>query len=426
MAKAAEAVFSQTQAYRYAVYLLGHARIREADAVLRNLALNGPASEKPWAYTLWMYTATDGATAISRAHTAVKLAPGNMLAEMNTSQVEAWAGHDEQILSYAFAAKAAFTNGSDRRQIREEAAQALAVQADQTVAEETGDFTGAIVQGQIQQDLPDFNGSHWAGKYLLAVDAAAMHDVAASRRYLAGYKDAELFYRSSLGQGWNQTNFDFPQYRQAAALTDWPAARADMLRVISAPGASAPQNYASLKNVAWPLLALADAKTGDIVAARAHIAKTPLDCYLCLRVRGQIAQTARDWAGAAAWFGRATKLAPSIPFAYADWGALLLARGDMLGAINKFTAAHQKGPHFADPLEMWGEALMLQNRSDLAVAKFAEANKYAPSWGRLHLKWGEALHYAGKDADAKKHLAIATSGFLTDAEKSERARFAHL
>ncbi|HEX4533240.1 MAG TPA: hypothetical protein VH000_03335, partial [Rhizomicrobium sp.] len=112
---------------------------------------------------------------------------------------------------------------------------------------------------------------------------------------------------------------------------------------------------------------------------------------------------------------------PSIPFAYADWGQMLLAKGDLDGAIVKLTIANQKGPHFADPLEMWGEALMAKNRSDLALAKFEEANKYAPNWGRLHLKWGEALAYAGKKGDAAKQFAIAARLDLTSAEKSELA-----
>jgi tetratricopeptide (TPR) repeat protein len=421
MAKGAEAVFGQTQPYRYAVYLLGHGRNPEADGVLRQLALNGPASERPWAYALWMYTTTDIPTGISRAHTAVKLAPGNLLAQMNTAQAEAFAGHDEQVLSYSLAAKAAFTGG-DRRQIREDGALAMAVVADLTVAEEKGDFAEAIAQGQVQQDMPDFNGSLWSGKYTMATDAAAMHDFAASHRYLDAYTDAELFHRATLGQGWNQTNFDFPQFRQLAARDDWAAARSDIFGAASATDATAPQSRASLHMVAWPLMALAEAKTGDVAAAWKLIAKTPLDCYLCLRVRGQIAQTARDWAGAASWFGRAAKLAPSIPFAHTDWGAMLMAKGDTKGAITKFTVAHQKGPHFADPLEMWGEALLLQNRSDLALAKFEEAARYAPNWGRLHLKWGEALWFAGHKDEAAQQRALARHLYLTPSERVELNR----
>ena len=101
---------------------------------------------------------------------------------------------------------------------------------------------------------------------------------------------------------------------------------------------------------------------------------------------------------------------------------MLLAKGDLNGAIAKFTIANQKGPHFADPLEMWGEALMLKNRSDQALAKFEEANKYAPNWGRLHLKWGEALLWSGDKVGAQKQFDIATRLDLSTADKAEFLR----
>jgi tetratricopeptide (TPR) repeat protein len=102
---------------------------------------------------------------------------------------------------------------------------------------------------------------------------------------------------------------------------------------------------------------------------------------------------------------------------------MLLAKGDIDGAIAKFKSANEKGPRFADPLEMWGEALMLKNRSDLALAKFAEAAKYAPDWGRLHLKWGEALAYTGKKDDAKKEFAISAGLDLSTADKAALERW---
>jgi tetratricopeptide (TPR) repeat protein len=101
---------------------------------------------------------------------------------------------------------------------------------------------------------------------------------------------------------------------------------------------------------------------------------------------------------------------------------MLMAKGDLDGAIAEFRIANGKGPHFADPLEMWGETLILEKRSDLALAKFAEADKYAPNWGRLHLKWGEALFYAGRKRDSKREIAIAGGLFLPGAEKSELIR----
>jgi tetratricopeptide (TPR) repeat protein len=225
------------------------------------------------------------------------------------------------------------------------------------------------------------------------------------------------------GSGWNRTNFDLPQFEQFAALDDWADARKDIARALSAPE-SAPE--ASLETQfrlnASPWVALAQAKTGDISAAWATIGKLPLDCYLCLRVRGRIAGVQRNWSEADRWFARAVAFAPSVPFAYTEWGATLMSRGQYDAAIAKFALANQKGPHFADPLEMWGEALMAKNRSDLALPKFVEANKYAPHWGRLHLKWGEALFYSGQKDEAKKQFAIAATLDLTPSEKSELAK----
>lgn len=155
--------------------------------------------------------------------------------------------------------------------------------------------------------------------------------------------------------------------------------------------------------------------------------KTPLDCYLCTRMRGNIEAAQKHWSKAADWYAEAVKQAPSIPFAYADWGEMLLNKGDIDGAIAKFEQAHEKGLHFADPLEIWGEALIAKNRSDLALAKFEEANTYAPSWGRLHLKWGEALTYVGKKDEAQKQFATAAHLELSPADLTalKRARASH-
>ena len=134
--------------------------------------------------------------------------------------------------------------------------------------------------------------------------------------------------------------------------------------------------------------------------------------------RWLIAAVAKQWGRADYWFARAEQQGPSLPFADADWGESLLARGDAADAIEKFKLSNQKGPHFADPLEGWGEGLMKKNRSDLALAKFEQANKYAPNWGRLHLKWGEALLYSGDKADAKKQFAVAAGLYLMPVERA--------
>jgi tetratricopeptide (TPR) repeat protein len=160
---------------------------------------------------------------------------------------------------------------------------------------------------------------------------------------------------------------------------------------------------------------------GEFGAARALIDRTPGDCYLCVRMRGNIDAAQGKWDAAGWWFDIATRQAPSIPFAYSEWGAMLLREARYDDAIAKFSLANEKGPHFADPLEMWGEALIAKNRSHLALAKFAEANKYAPNWGRLHLKWGEALFFAGRPEESKRQFAIAARLDLSPVDKASLA-----
>ena len=212
-----------------------------------------------------------------------------------------------------------------------------------------------------------------------------------------------------------------------AALENWQAV------VVSE--ASAEKNFAEFNPGddfnAWigtkvrPFLALAKAKLGDTAGAEAVIATTPGDCYDCVRTRGNIAAIEGQWGRADYWFARAAHDAPSIPMAYADWGQMLLQKGDHDGAIAKFTLSNQKGPHFADPLEGWGEALIAKKQPDQALAKFTEAEKYAPNWGRLHLKWGEALGFAGRKDEAQKQFALAAGLDLSAADKAELAKVSH-
>jgi Tfp pilus assembly protein PilF len=214
-------------------------------------------------------------------------------------------------------------------------------------------------------------------------------------------------------------------YFTAVAEHDWPAALASARAYVSAiqkTSASPRMRTVLAATRVMPLLAYALAKTGDFAAAHRAIDGTPADCYLCLNMRANIDALQDNWGGAQYWFARAVSASPSSPFAYTDWGSMLLAQGKPDEAIEKYAIASQKGPHFADAPEGWGAALMAKNQSHLALAKFAEAEKYAPNWGRLHLKWGEALGYAGKPDEAKAQFVRAAQLDLTPSEKSELAR----
>jgi tetratricopeptide (TPR) repeat protein len=335
--------------------------------------------------------------------------------------MEATAGHEEREFQAALSTKKSLA-GSGARKIIPRAAQAIVIETDAQIAEEQGDFREAAEQYEKLAEATDFEGSQWVAIRMGAADDALAHNVSASRRLLGNLRDADVFPLSAVGFGWQLPNFRLAQFEQAMALGDWLGAQKIATQVLSPREAKLPGSQLIVRTLFAPWLALAEAKAGDIKAARARIVQTPLDCYLCVRMRGNIEATQKNWSDAGYWLARAVQQAPSIPFAYFEWGQMLMAKGDYDGAIAKFTLANQKGPHFADSLEMWGDALIAQNRSDLALAKFEEANKYAPNWGRLHLKWAEALFYAGQKADAQKQFAIAKTLDLSATDKSELAK----
>jgi tetratricopeptide (TPR) repeat protein len=252
----------------------------------------------------------------------------------------------------------------------------------------------------------------------MAALAARTHDVAGSR---------VLLLQASAAGFVDDLHAAEARYFADVETENWSAALADAMAARTA--SLAPRGDLSVRFLATiadtsstPQIAIAQSHLGQFALAHRAIDRTPEDCITCLVTRGDIDALEKKWDAAAFWFSRASELAPSIPLASAEWGRMLLAKGDFDGAVAKFKIANEKSPHFADPLEMWGEALIRQNRSDLALMKFAEADKYAPNWGRLHLKWGEALLWSGKTDNAKKQFDFAGTLDLSPSEKFELAR----
>jgi len=413
--RAAESVFAQTQPYRYGVYLLRHNRLDDAQKIFEKLAASSSASEKAWAEN-GLANVEDSrgnlraSAAWSRA--ALALEPEFALTHWTLADNELTLGHDEdavrtdrELLALTQSHNPGLTERS-RAMIRHNIAQ--------TLAAEFGEFASVPADAKVAEQLPDYSGAietSWENE----VEALGLlHDARAMRARFAEMPRAD--------------DDDTVSSRKAIlaqaeiALKDWKDARKDAADAeaigIRAGGFTA----GGINALVWPYLARARFETGDRAGAFALIGRTPRDCYACVDMRGNIDVAARNWDGATFWFADAVRQAPSVPLAYSDWGAMLLAKRDLEGAIAKFQIAKEKGPHFADPLEMWGEALIAKNRSDLALAKFEEADKYAPNWGRLHLKWGEALLWLGDKAGAQKQFEIAASLDLAASDKAALAR----
>lgn len=424
--KAAEQVFATVDPINIVLYLYGKSRSAEMlAAARRNIARARSNADLAESYALYgnmlRYAVGDVRRSLELGRLAIRLDPKAIPQHMETLNSSRLLGHDEDVLEQAREIiplkrednVGAWRNPSSIGFLYVK--QLGAIWGDR----ETGDFSTL-------SQLPLLYDYSQGEALLVHAEATALsHDPRGAYAQIAS-AIATARTQTIAADQLDPTNIARARTYADIAQQNWQAATSDAQSYVN--GLKTNPNYGAgfdtlvALTQAAPLLAHAQARQGDFAKAWATINATPRDCYNCVRMRGQIATLQKNWSTAGDWFNDAVKQAPSIPFAYADWGAMLMAKGDFDGAIAKFESANKKGPHFADPLEGWGEALIAKNRSDLALAKFEEAKKYAPNWGRLHLKWGEALLWSGDRDDAQKQFGVASGLDLTPADRAELAR----
>jgi tetratricopeptide (TPR) repeat protein len=384
--QSAESVYRRTQPYRYAVWLASHGRQEQGVELLTALG-NGPVGpDRVWANAVLgelLASRGDVVGGLNRALDAVRSGPADP---------HAWGDLGDTLLSvgHTQGAVAAFKTMLTllRQHPGSEAPTARAMTMTEysaSVAEAAGDFLGGAELQSRAANLTDFFGGAGSARAGTIADLALAHGVAASDQARASaitakVPDAFLFQAlldADIALGRFPAAVHDGQSQQAVA-----AAGATLLAQLGRPAAS---------RSVQAKLAYAEAMAGDLAGARALVARTPIDCYDCLRMRGAIAAAGHDWPEAERWFTQATRFGPSLPFAWTDWGQARLARGDAAGAIAVLQIAHRKGPRFADPLELWGEALMARRDYKGAAAKFEEAARYAPAWEENRRLWKQAL-----------------------------------
>jgi tetratricopeptide (TPR) repeat protein len=397
----AEAVYAETQPYRWAVYLASHGRSDEALTTYRQLTRSGPAEERAWAYTGWATLATLESHRVEAerlAEEAIRLNPmlyppyairGNAQDELGWKEAELSSARRELALQRGAQLVGLSKAAAATRQQFLKALEASLV----------GDYvtTVALVRSQAGAAV-DFEGR--AGAYdpvvFLGAVLALDHDISGSRRAMTGV-------RSPGGS----------IYMQPMELEDWAWIATNLVPLTRNPA------LGDIQATAVPSQeAVVYAHLGRFAEAETLLAQSSPDCDDCLVARGQVAGLRHDWAMADRWFGEAEKHAPSIPFADTEWAKALLDKGDPDRAITKAAEAQRRGPHYADPIELWGEALMRKGDLEGAIAKFAEADQYAPRWGRDHLRWGEALMLSGRYREARAQYEAANG---MDLSRPDRA-----
>ena len=407
--RAAEALYGQTQPYRYGAYLAGKGRNPEARAVLERLADDGPTQERAWALARLAQLEDDPRLGLARAHEAVALDPKlalGWLAIANRSrdvatqkaalgkaaaliQGRGHGGYSDKmvLLSHAVAANLN-TYNANYFACANEARDALKLARD------------GRTRGQLESSV--------------AFCLSQMHETTAAKAAVHNIPDAERMKR--LPDGGIEQTFIMSAFvgEDLPALLENATAVKTMLLASANPTAHA---YAETRATGMQSIALL--ASGRLAEGRAMVEKLPSTCHQeCDAYRYYFQEVSGDVAGADRKLGELAHLLHQ-PSAYNYWGRLRLRRGDNEGAAAVFAEGLQYGPWFADLWQGWGEALLNNGDAAGAIAKFAEAQKTAPNWARLHLKWGEALARQGKTKEARAKWTAAAGMDLTPSERAE-------
>lgn len=401
MQKTAEAVYRETQPYRYAVYLNNVGRIAESERAYQQLIATGAMVDRAWALigieNIYA-NRLEFNRAIATLDRASKLKPNFFMAYTNRAGIEGQFQHEEASLA-AQRRAAAIAHGPRDPDMSDIAWKLAGLQSDSGLAAALGDFRAQLDYDRQIAMLSNFNGAGDNARLNNITTYAFLHDAAASEAAFEALPAATTPLQTLQRDGTHA--FARVLLGEPDLIIEKRKRFNDFLAKLGG------QGPLIMRRQFWPIAAYALAMKGDFKGAHALVDQTPVDCDQCLRARGGIDTLEKNWGGAEYWYARAARDAPSPPFAWSDWGRMLVAKGDADAAIAKLEIAHAKEPRYADPLVWWGEALMLKHRPDLAIPKFEEANAIAPRWPLLHRKWGEALTFLGRKDEAAKQFALA-------------------
>lgn len=365
--QAAEAVYAQTQPFRYANHLRNTGRYDAAIALFRHMSSRGSAHDRAWAEAGLAYTyllVGDARAATEAGEKATRLDPDLPAAWLNRAAADYARGDSEAFLANNRRALAALQGKP--RSIEPSVVAALRASLAENIAADLGDFAGAArhakALGELSEGLTIVGGE---APFLRAGDLAASGDLAGARAILADYPEAADAWIVVQPYLWTP---HLPGVMIAEAGGDWAAALPGLKAAVAAAEAGGPMSQMKARVYLRPWLAYALAKTGDLAGAQTLVAQFPAACVLCARMTGRVADLAGDPRGAGQAFARAARLAPSSPFANIDWAAMLLRRGDPAGAAVKARAAVAAGPRAAAALSLLAQALDAQGRPAEAAA----------------------------------------------------------
>lgn len=412
--KGAEAIYAETQPYRYAVWLMRENRLDEAEAVLGKLIVGADKNERVWGYQGLGNMAETFAGKEHHFGAALRLQPGFAPALFNLAQTVGGYGREEQ----AHALLEGFLNSraSVRRDIQPLWAEDMLNEAEMLRAGLVGDMGRASELAEAAVGASPWSLSLLSAPVMAAFMKASAHDLPAARRIL---KESSLSTPEAMAKVQAQLGPTAEVGSAfAAAIGDWAGVQDSMIGVLEAMSGYDPGLFRVDPAPTRATLATAYARLGQIAEARATIAPTALDCAFCVRARGIVEAYAGNPRGADHWLSESVRITPSLPAAHNDWAEAYLVRRDPARAIVQARLAVEKGPKWAEPRKFWGDALMMQNKPAEAARKYREAVRLTPNWGALHLALGRAQAAAGQAEAARESFRTAARQELNMADRT--------
>jgi len=417
---AAEAIYEMTQPYRYAIYLRDAGRRDEGLAVLRKLAASGAPLDRAYA-NLGLGVDLDRQgyfdQGMVRYRRALEIDPDFAPAENNLAAIYDMVGDTERALASSNRLVRILT-GPGRRVLQPGPAEVTEIVNRAFIADYQGDAAAAADLVGTLAGKQEYAGTVQAAPLYQASLLVAAHDLGRARRVLVDVGVASAVQSYRITGVYNDLSIPTADLLIAREL--WPQALAELQAWEGL--VSRPDHVAQIPTVIWPRMAEVMGRMGRAEEAVALIGRTPTNCYRCLTARARIAELAGYRPAADRWSAEARRQGPSLPFAFAERGQMLMARGDVAGAIDFYEQAIERGPRWADPQKYWGDALMARGDAAGAIRKYRAAADRAPRWGALHLAWGRALEAQGRRDQARDKYTEAARLDLSAADRAEVVR----
>lgn len=418
--RAAEAIFAETQPYRYAIHLSRTGRIPESITVLERLSVTGDETDRKWALAAWslqLQMLGQFEASVAKAEAALAIDPGFGLARANLGGVLGTMGRTEDAYRQNLLTADAMRDDTDMNPdisdafIQEMEGMVLGAQHDHMAAAARYE-TAAAADGRSQRGVA----------FRRAVQLAALHEFGRGRE-LTRHTSDQSGGTEEVGAA--MTPMDRYEAIVCVMAENWPCVVRAAGTYFAEPDSGSP-TYA-VERHSWlaaqaPMLAYAYARTGDMAEAERLIALSPADLATPVLERAAIAAIRGDVQASERGFAYAARLTPSLADAPYRWGRARLERGDRAGAIAQLSLAAAKAPRWADPLKYWGDALAAGGDHRGAIRKYRDAAQRAPRWGALHLAWGRALDASGRRADAVERYRMAAGMDLSAADQIEARR----